>query len=65
MARAIGKGQKKVFRDILCKIKAAAASTGFEAASASLADAINADSGFADTLRQIGVIPEEIAHDRA
>ena len=52
-----------MFQDILNKIKAAAVSMSFEAATAFLVEAINADSSFADTLRQTGVIPEAIGHD--
>ena len=51
-----------MFGDILNTIKAATA-INFEEGSALLEDCVNADADFISTLKQIGTIPEFIAHD--
>ena len=55
-------GGTKMYKDILDTIQVAAA-MNFEEASALLEDCVNADTDFIGTLKQIGTIPESIAHD--
>lgn len=51
-----------MYTDILNIINAAA-DMSFEDATAMLEDCINADTSFIETLKQIGTIPESLAHD--
>lgn len=51
-----------MYRDILSAIKIAA-DMNFEDASIMLENCVNRDTSFIDTIKQIGTIPESIAHD--